>query len=249
MTFDDLVTNARREGVLVAQASARVGSALRLGNENERWNVDLSVPRFEWREGEALLFGGTCQLLGTFVEGDGFLWGFENPSVDAAGWQTAKLAMQQLPEVAGALSTRAFQAERDDVQLVCSWLAVKLGFTGCFVGTVGNAEAFLAVGLSEGSGASGWCCFCSALRHQRRALIAASDGVMLCDQCGATCADIAAERGASDATPVDTSAAPTLRFCVFCLEPRAGLILGPHAGICGECATLVGDVLTQKGLR
>lgn len=50
MTFDDLVTNARREGLLVAQASARAGSALRHGNENERWNVDLSVPRFEWRD-------------------------------------------------------------------------------------------------------------------------------------------------------------------------------------------------------
>lgn len=249
MTFDDLVTNARKEGLLVAQASARVGSALRPGNENERWNVDLSVPRFEWREGEQLLFGGTCQLLGTFVEGDGLLWGFENASIDAAGWQTAKLAMQQLPEVGGALSTRAFHADRDDVQLVCIWLAAKLGFTGCFVGTVGSAEAFLAVTLSEGTGASGWCCFCSALRHQRRALIAASAGVMLCDQCGATCADIAAERGPGDATPVDSSAAPTLRFCVFCLEPRAGLILGPHASICAECATLVGDVLTQKGLR
>ena len=50
MTFDDLVTNARREGLLVAQASARAGSALRHGNENERWTVDLSVPRFEWRD-------------------------------------------------------------------------------------------------------------------------------------------------------------------------------------------------------
>lgn len=248
MTFADLVTSARREGVLVAQASARVDSALRAGNENERWSVDLSLPRFEWREGEQLLFGGSCQLLGTFIEGDGFLWGFENPSVDAAGWQTAKLALQQMPAVAGALFTRAFHASRDDVKLVCTWLAAKLGFTGCFVGTVGSAEAFLAVSLTEGSGASGWCCFCSALRHQRRALLAAPDGVMLCEQCGGTCADIAAERSGSETAPID-GAAPTLRFCVFCLEPRGGLILGPHAGICAECATLVGDVLTQKGLR
>lgn len=248
MTFDDLIEQARHEGLLVAQARARVGAALMAGNEHERWSVDLSVPRFEWREGEQLLFAGFCQLLGTFVEADGFLWGFENPSVDAAGWQTAKRAMQALPQVAGALSTRAFPAERDAVQLVCTWLAAKLGFTGCFVGTMGDADAFLAVSLTEGSGASGWCCFCGALRHQRRALIAATDGVMLCEQCGATCADLAAERGASDATPVEAGA-PTLRFCVFCLEPRGGLILSPHAGICPECATLVGDVLTQKGLR
>jgi hypothetical protein len=239
--IEGLLKAARLE-VRTAQALARVDSALRLSakRKKERWDVDLALPRFTWREGDTVLFEGPCQLIGTWVDGDGFQWGFENSSVCGTGTAQLRPRLEALHDVRPALATRAFAATRDEAVLLCASLAARTGYTGSFAGPTGKAVTFLAVQLTEpeggGLGAGGWCSWCGALRHMRSKLIAGPDGVMICDQCGAVAAEIAA---------VDASYHPSLRFCVFCLEAKGSLIMGPHAGICRECARLVGNIIRE----
>jgi hypothetical protein len=249
--FTALTETARQQGALVAQGQACIGSALRLSEmtAKERWDVDLSVPRFEWKEGEALLFAGRCQLLGTFVEGDGFCWGHQNPSVPQSAWNELLPVLQGMPEVAPLLETRAFRAPREELSIVMQWLAVRAGFTGCFEGQVGAATSFLAVRLDEGQGAGGWCAWCGSTRHQVRSLIAGPRGVMICNTCGELVGDmVAAEEPREGPAPeaMGPSAPPALRVCVFCEQPKGGLLMGPHAGLCRDCASLVGEVLESQ---
>ncbi|MDX2009340.1 MAG: ClpX C4-type zinc finger protein [Myxococcaceae bacterium] len=247
----DLLPRVHAEGHLVAQGHACIDSALRLSQmtERERWDVDLSRPRFEWREGEAVIFAGPCQLLGTWVEGDGFLWGHHNPSVPPSGWSALKPRLEAIEGVATLLDTRAFEVTKRDCALVMQWLAVRAGFTGCFAGAVGQATSYLAVTLDDGQGAGGWCSWCGSTRAMVRSLIAGPRGVMMCDRCGELVGDILAETGSRPGpppAPMDVGTAPTLRFCVFCEQPRGGLIVGPHAGLCRDCGALVRDVLASR---
>lgn len=236
--LDDLTT---------LQGRVRIASALALDVPNVRWDVDLTAPKFTFREGSEVLFEGPCQLIGTHVEGDGFLWGFENESIHETGWRSLKTKLDGLPEVAEAVRRRKSAIEVDAARRACEWIAAHTGFTGCFTGTVGAATSLLAVQLTGADasepGASGWCGFCGALRRQRKTFIAGPDHLFLCDSCASTFEAIIEESPASGALPVDGPAA--LRFCLFCLEPRGGLVLGAHGGLCRECIGLVGEILKQ----
>jgi hypothetical protein len=244
----ELLVEARLDAGGV-QGSAVVESALRLesAGPSERWDVDLTVPRITWSEGTSVIFGGPCQLLGSWVEGDGFLWGFENPSVDAAGTRVVRAQLEAMPDVAPLLATRKHALTREEAADLCRWLAVRAGYTGCFVAPQGVATVFLAVTLrgpeALGQARDGWCCACGSTRAQVQTLVAGPRGVMFCDRCGRDLADVAASHeGEPEPAVPGESLAPALRLCVLCGQPKGGLILGPHAGVCRACAAILGNI-------
>ncbi len=252
--FAALEELSRPDDLAVARAIARVRAALGepgMRREDERWDVDLAAPRFTLTAGNEVLFGGPCQLVGTLVPGDGFLWGFANPSVSETGWRRARDAWGARPELVPLLAERAYPVDDPArVERVATWLALAAGFDGCFVGEVGEAISFVAVDLTGpealGQGHEPWCAGCGRLRRSVAKLIAGPEKIHVCDVCGQLLADLLASDealGRSDAAaPLPETASPTLRYCLLCGEVRGGLILLGSAGVCRDCARLCVEV-------
>lgn len=252
-SFGVLVEMAHAEGLAVARALARTTAALGDGSAarpGERWQVDLAAARFVLTDaGGEVLFGGPCQLIGTYVEGDGFLWGFANSAIDRRGVERIAAALEGFGDLAPWLAQRSFVVDDEaDARLVATWLAARAGYTGCFAAPQGRAIAYLAVQLTGpeglGQGQKLWCSGCGTMQRAAKRIIAGPGGISLCDGCGATLGAMLGDAGAppSDASPLPVGAWPTLRYCVFCGEPRPNLILAGSAGICRDCAAIVVDI-------
>jgi hypothetical protein len=251
--FVELARVARREGLEVVRGQAKVSSALGdpfSPREGERWEVDLQVPRFRFYAGNELLFGGPCQLIGTWVEADGFLWGWENPSivkdgVKPPGVANMEAALRATPELETALAQRKHAApNRDALREVAAWLAVRAGYTGAFIAPVGNAVTFLAVKIdgpsAEGCGTDLWCSVCGRLRRAVAKMIAGPDHLGICNHCVDTLGAILEEDDDSRRapSPPGDDFPSVFSYCQFCGERKGGLIMCSAVGICRDCAQL-----------
>jgi hypothetical protein len=251
--FVELARLALRDGLDVVRGQAKVASALGdpfSPREGERWEVDLDVPRFRFYAGEELLFGGPCQLIGTFVESDGLLWGWENPSVVKTGVKPPgvvriEAALRAMPELAPALAERKHSVgDPDALKEVAAWLAVRAGYTGAFIAPVGEAVSFLAVKIdgpgAEGCGAEPWCSVCGRLRRAVPKIIAGPDHLGICKICVDTLGDIldASAAGGPAPRPPAADFPSVLSYCQFCGERKGGLIMCSAVGICRDCARL-----------
>jgi hypothetical protein len=261
VSFIEVARLARRDGLDVVRGQAKISSALGdpfAPRADERWEVDLAVPRFRFYAGDELLFGGECQLIGTFVESDGFLWGFQNPSVtkgDVKSPGVAKIeaTMRALPELESVLVQREpVVDDHDALREVAAWIAVRAGYTGAFIAPVGNAVTFLAVKIdgseAEGAGREPWCCACGRLGRAVKKIIAGPDHLGICDVCIGTLADIleASDRESEPSPPADDFPA-VLSYCQFCGDRKGGLIMCNAVGICPDCAKLSVDIVKIRG--
>ncbi len=172
----------------------------------------------------------------------------------ALTWATSSPLREKLAgsvELAPWLSQPA-QAVSDeaDVHVVTTWLAARAGYTGCFPARAAGSTTYFAVMLTGpaavGQGNRPWCSACGTMQRAAKRIIAAGEGVALCDTCGSTLAAILEDTPApepANAMPMVVGSWPTLRYCLFCGEPRGGLIVAGPAGICRECAAFAVDVL------
>lgn len=208
--------------------------------EGHSYSVDLSRPWFESTlNGEPDAFG-PAQLIGTYVpEVNEFLWGFNNSSVDAAGWNQLKPALDALPELHAVLQLRAFGCDEDFAEELSQWICLKTGWLGAYPAPVGDAFAFLALKLGyPGSEtperkSSFWCSLCGRVKEQVSHLLSGTHGY-LCDVCLTLNREILSDRPDYENTPADPSEERTIS-CLLCGEKKYQRIYSRHSGVCVNC--------------
>lgn len=211
------------------------------------WDVDLEVPRFTSKGGEALHVTSNVQLVGTWSRRDSsWVWADRNSSVSSRGYAMLMEKLDAIEELRPLRSQARFETDRESAVALSTWCARRAGFAGAWPGPTGDVDAMLAIdpvvwpGSKVETTGRQWCSFCGKARPEVKALVA-GPGVNACDECIGMLQDIVEE-----SQPRSSADIPTMPPCAFCAE-RTTRIFTPYAAMCLACIELAGGALSRGG--
>lgn len=164
----------------------------------ERYEVDLSVPRFDYFIEHRQTTWADVQLVGTYLPGSSsFRWGFENESIAPAGYERLARVVRE-SRWAPLAAVRGFELEFERLRWMADAIARDAGFLATYPAPVGEAVALLALRLRLSpdyefdSADNVWCSLCGRPRTAVRALLRGAHG-HLCDVCVEELSEVASE--------------------------------------------------------
>lgn len=165
---------------------------------SERYEVDLSIPRFDYFINGQQTTWADVQLVGTYLPGrSSFLWGFENESVAPPGYERIRELVRS-SRWAPLAAMRSFELELERLRWLADAVAADAGFLATYPAPVGEAIALLALrprlspDYEFDSPDNVWCSLCGRPRTAVRALLRGAHGY-LCDVCVEELSELSSE--------------------------------------------------------
>lgn len=203
---------------------------------NESYEVDLSQPIFEWKIDGSPVTWGPCQVIGSWAPDSTWIWGWENKSISASGYEKIKSAIQALDEINELSIMRKLSMSNDDAHKLAAWCAWKTGWQGSYPRhTENGGTVFLGLKLTAMPHHSvepkdnPWCFLCGLYPSQVPKIIDIGNAQGLCSKCVERAQEVA-----KVSSLMDRRESQSQITCCLCRDKVAGIAF-PHISICLSC--------------
>lgn len=155
----------------------------------ERFQIDLSVPKFELLTSDGLIFWGPCQIISTYSEKDlTWSWPFGNSKTPEKAYHEIQLVYDSVPGLKALHATDKIEIKNFRTALeLATFIALQAGYDGAYpLKQEGGSNIFVAVkprSSKDQTKRLDWCSLCGRFPKEVRFLDQIAPSFNVCATC------------------------------------------------------------------